>query len=51
MILQESDGDETPSVLETDNSYCESPVKNPDFFKTNDVRVISPGKLKQILKD
>lgn len=50
MILHESDGEES-SHTGTQQSICESPVKDPAFFREAEVQVISPGKLKNYLKE
>ena len=53
LLLHESDGEEVYSTTydETEGSVCESPVKNPHFFRSTEVQVISPGKLKKYVKD
>lgn len=52
MILHESDGGSHYSSTyenDTDQSYCQSPVKNGGYYKS-EVTVISPNKLKKFIQ-
>lgn len=50
-IHEESEQYISSKYNSTQQSECISPVKNPAFFKHTEVQVVSPGKLKEFLRE